>query len=135
MKESLFVSRRAVTSIAVLFSALLGVLSVAASVVFAASGAAAQRVSFDESVIVVDGSEPSYVQYAAKDLAGYLAEITGKPVRVSISADEVGRAKSVILRVRRFVFTACRLEPSSPDRRSTLARRSSDQPPKGRVLS
>ena len=45
----------------------------------------AQRISLDDAVILVDGSEPSYVQYAAKDLGAYLPEITGKPATVSNS--------------------------------------------------
>ena len=45
----------------------------------------------------MDSSEPSYIQYAAKDLGNYLAEISGKPVRVSPSPGVGKKAKSVVV--------------------------------------
>ena len=53
------------------------------------------RISLNQTVIIVDRSEPSYVQYGAKDVADYLTQITGKtvPVRASL---ETTRAKVVI---------------------------------------
>src|SRR5580704_7245231 len=56
-----------------------------------------QRISLDDAVILVDSSEPSYIQYAAKDLGSYLAEISGKPVRVSPSPGVAKKAKSVLV--------------------------------------
>ncbi len=55
-----------------------------------------QRISLDEAVVLVDGSEPSYVQYAAKDLASYLSGITGKAAAVSNAVSATRRAKAVI---------------------------------------
>ena len=54
------------------------------------------RVSLEDTVILVNGEEASYVQYGAKDLGSYLSEITGKPVPVRNLVDGGGRAKSVI---------------------------------------
>jgi hypothetical protein len=55
-----------------------------------------QRVSLDDTIILVDSSEPSYVQYGAKDLGSYLTDITGKPIIVSSSMNSARKAKSVI---------------------------------------
>ena len=44
----------------------------------------------------MDGSEASYVQYAAKDLGSYLTEITGKTVVVGNSVSASRKAKAVI---------------------------------------
>ena len=44
----------------------------------------------------MDGSEASYVQYAAKDLGSYLTEITGKTAAVSNSVSAGQKAKAVI---------------------------------------
>ena len=59
-------------------------------------GAEIQRVSLGDAVVLVDRSEPSYLQYGAKDLASYLTEITGKPVAVSSSLSTALKAKAVI---------------------------------------
>ena len=59
-------------------------------------GAQPDRVSLDDAVVLVDRSEPSYLQYGAKDLASYLTEITGKTVAVSSSLHTALKAKSVI---------------------------------------
>lgn len=56
-----------------------------------------QRISLDDVVILVDSGEPSYIQYAAKDLGNYLTEISGKPVRVSPVAGVGKKAKSVVV--------------------------------------
>ncbi len=56
-----------------------------------------QRISLDDVVILVDSGEPSYVQYAAKDLGNYLTEISGKPVRVSPVVAVGKKAKSVVV--------------------------------------
>jgi hypothetical protein len=55
-----------------------------------------QRISLDDTVILVDAGEVSYVQYAAKDLGSYLTEITGKTAVVSNSASASRKAKTVI---------------------------------------
>jgi len=59
-------------------------------------GAHIERVSLDEVVILVGSSEPSYLQYGAKDLASYLTQITSKPVAVSSSLNAALKAKFVI---------------------------------------
>jgi hypothetical protein len=56
-----------------------------------------QRISLDDVVILVDSGEPSYIQYAAKDLGNYLTEISGKPVRVSPFAGVGKKPKSVVV--------------------------------------
>ena len=67
--------------------------------IVSAALAAAQnnpQISLENSVILVDAGEPSYVQYGAKDLGRYLTEITGRPVLVSASANTGKKATSVI---------------------------------------
>ncbi|MBS1852411.1 MAG: hypothetical protein JST79_16010 [Acidobacteria bacterium] len=61
----------------------------------AAFAQGAQRISLDNAVILVDGGEPSYVQYAAKDLASYLSSISGRPVAVSTSSTGGRNAKTL----------------------------------------
>jgi hypothetical protein len=56
----------------------------------------AQRISLGKVLVLGESNEASYVRYAANDLGTYLTEIIGKPVKVSTSADEVRKAKSVI---------------------------------------
>ena len=56
-----------------------------------------QRISLDDAIILVDSSEPPYIQYAAKDLGNYLAEISGKPVRVSQTPGVGKKHKGVIV--------------------------------------
>jgi hypothetical protein len=72
---------------------LLGMLTISA----AAAQTSRQRISLEDVVILVDSGEPSYVQYAAKDLGNYLTEISGKPVRVSPVAGVGKKAKSVVV--------------------------------------
>lgn len=57
-----------------------------------------QRIVLSSPVILVDNSEASYVQFAAKDLTGYLTEISGKPVTLSSNAspDVLRKAQTVI---------------------------------------
>jgi hypothetical protein len=57
-----------------------------------------QRIPLSSSVILVDGDEATYVQFAAKDLSVYLTEISGKPVTLSSSAspDALRKAQTVI---------------------------------------
>jgi hypothetical protein len=57
--------------------------------------AQAQRISLDGAAILVDASEPSYVQYAAKDLGSYLTEISGQPSSVR-SSSKIRKAKTII---------------------------------------
>ena len=40
------------------------------------------RVSLERVAIAVDAAEPSYIQYGARDLAGYLTTLGGRPVPV-----------------------------------------------------
>jgi hypothetical protein len=62
----------------------------------ALGSAQAQRIVLDTSTILVDASEPSYVQYASKDLASYLTEISGKPVLIDSSLNAARKAKTII---------------------------------------
>jgi hypothetical protein len=55
-----------------------------------------QRIPLDGALIVVDGNEPSYVLYGAKDLGSYLTEITGKPVTVSTSVSADRKAGAIV---------------------------------------
>ena len=68
-------------------SFLVGTVSLAAS-------QTSQRISLDDAVVLVDGTEPSYVQYAAKDLASYLTEITGKTAAVEQLGERGQKGKS-----------------------------------------
>ncbi len=55
-----------------------------------------QRTVLDGAPILVDSGEPSYVQYAAKDLGSYLTEISGQPSVVS-SSSKLRKAKVIIV--------------------------------------
>ena len=61
------------------------------------SAATVARISLDDALIIVHPSEPTYVQYAARDLAGYLRELTGVTIQVSSSANFVKRGKVAIV--------------------------------------
>ena len=75
-------------------SSMRFVLSFLVGTVSLAAAQTSQRISLDDAVVLVDGAEPSYVQYAAKDLASYLSEITGKTAAVgnSVSAGQEGKS-------------------------------------------
>ncbi|HSS98004.1 MAG TPA: hypothetical protein VLK33_13280, partial [Terriglobales bacterium] len=75
-----------------LLFALVTFLSVAVS-----PAATVARISLDDALIMVHPSEPTYVQYAATDLAGYLRELTGATIEVSSSADSVKQHKVAIV--------------------------------------
>jgi len=55
-----------------------------------------QRIPLDKPMILIDSSEASYVQYAARDLGAYLADITGELVTVRSTASAGRRGKSII---------------------------------------
>jgi hypothetical protein len=55
-----------------------------------------QRIVLDNATILVDAAEPSFVQYAAKDLGSYLTEISGKPTTFSSSTKVARKAKTII---------------------------------------
>ena len=55
-----------------------------------------ERIPLTQSVIVVDASEPSYVQYGVKDLADYLKEITGTEVPIQTTLDETAPSLIVV---------------------------------------
>jgi hypothetical protein len=59
-------------------------------------GQVSQRISLDNTTILVDTTEASYVQYGAKDLAAYLTEITGKAVNVGGSTKAAGKTGTII---------------------------------------
>jgi hypothetical protein len=56
-----------------------------------------EKIPLDNPTIVVDASEPSYVQYAAKDFAGYLNEITGREPSITAAAKKRGKANAIVL--------------------------------------
>ena len=88
---------------------LLEVLAVSA----AAAQSNRQRISLDDAIVLVNSSEPSYIQYAAKDLGNYLAEISGRPIRASASASVGEKAKSVLV-VGKTMAQAWRLDLPLP---------------------
>src|SRR2546430_16437862 len=55
------------------------------------------RISLENVVILVDKTEPSYLQFGAKDLASYLSEISGQQIKVENSADAAKKAKSILV--------------------------------------
>jgi hypothetical protein len=66
------------------------------ALVTASAAQTAQRIPLNDSVILVDSGDTSYVQYAAKDLGSYLTQISGKPVIVSSSLAASKKAKAII---------------------------------------
>jgi hypothetical protein len=54
------------------------------------------QIYLSDAVILVDGSEPSYVRYGARDLGTYLTAATGKLVPVASSNNATRKAKTVI---------------------------------------
>ena len=56
-----------------------------------------QKITLDNTVIMIDADEVSYVQYGAKDLAAYLGEISAKPVSVVTLRKAAAKAKAVIV--------------------------------------
>jgi hypothetical protein len=96
MNETLHVSPKELFAKAVVLISLLGLLRVSMPMAAAQGGVHGQRIPLEEVLVLVASNEASYVRYAAKDLAAYLTEISGNPVTVSTSADEVRKAKSVI---------------------------------------
>jgi hypothetical protein len=77
-------------------SSMRFVLSFLVGTASLASAQSSHRISLDDAVILVDSSEASYVQYAAKDLGSYLTEITGKSAVVGDSVSASQKAKAVI---------------------------------------
>ena len=77
-------------------SSMRFVLSFLVGTVSLTGAQSSQRISLDDAVVLVDGSEPFYVQYAAKDLGSYLTEIAGKTAAVSNSVSASRKAKAVI---------------------------------------
>jgi hypothetical protein len=72
------------------------VLSFLVGTVSLVTAQSSERISLDDTVILVDAGEVSYVQYGAKDLGSYLTKITGKTALVSTSASTSRKAKTVI---------------------------------------
>ncbi len=56
-----------------------------------------QRIFLDDALVLVDSRETSYVRYAAKDLAAYLTEISGKPIILGSSIGQARRGRTVIV--------------------------------------
>ena len=113
--EGDFVTRN--SSMRFVLSFLVGTVSLAAA-------QTSQRISLDDAVVLVDGSEPSYVQYAAKDLASYLSEITGKTAAVSNSVSAGRKAKAVIaVGAKMASAMGADLGTAGPDQDSSVIRR------------
>jgi hypothetical protein len=55
----------------------------------------AEKISLSSSVVVVDPAEPSFVQYAAQDVARYLGDLTGTPVAVAPKFDAGNKDQTV----------------------------------------
>ena len=60
------------------------------------AAAAEREIELNGAQILVGPSEPSYVQYAAQDLAHYLGTVTGENVPVRRTADAAGKTTAVI---------------------------------------
>jgi len=73
-----------------------GILGAAASSGRVGSRGSNEKISLNQSGIVVDGSEPSYVQYGVKDLANYLKEITGTEVPIQTTLGETAPSLIVV---------------------------------------
>jgi hypothetical protein len=65
-------------------------------VVGLASAQESSRIVLNGAVILVDASEASYVQYGARDLGSYLAEITAEPSTVATTPAAAGKAKTIL---------------------------------------
>ena len=96
----LLLARRVLRRKAITLRAFV-VLSLALLASVAQAGAAVdetleQQISLNESVILVDTHEAAYVQYAAKDLGGYLTEVTGTSVDVASTMTAARKAPTVI---------------------------------------
>ena len=111
--EGNFVTRNSSMRFVLLF--LVGAVSLAAA-------QTSQRISLDNAVLLVDGTEPSYVQYAAKDLGSYLTEITGKTVVVGNSVGASRKAKTVIA-VGAKMATAMGADLGQADQNTSVIRR------------
>lgn len=62
------------------------------------SATTAGNIQLNDALILVHPSEPTYVQYAAKDLAGYLGELTGHSIQVGSSAGALqGRKVAIVI--------------------------------------
>jgi hypothetical protein len=72
---------------------LIGVLALWLMPLFSA----AEQIPLTAVTILVDSSEPAYVQNGAKDLSSYLTEVTGKPSTISTNTKAGAKAKSVIV--------------------------------------
>src|SRR6185312_2361837 len=59
--------------------------------------AGTSRVLLNRVAVLVDKSEPSYVQYGARDLGAYLSEISGEPVTVGSAPEVARKCKSIIV--------------------------------------
>lgn len=55
-----------------------------------------KRISLIDSIVLVDVDEPSYVQFAARDLARYLSQLTNRTVPVSATASDAGKHMQAI---------------------------------------
>jgi hypothetical protein len=71
-----------------------------------ASGAQADaHVSLERVAIAVDAAEPSYIQYGARDLAGYLTTLGGRPVPVRAKA-VAPQAGEIVIAIGERIVTA-----------------------------
>lgn len=62
------------------------------------SATTAANIPLNGALILVHPSEATYVQYAAKDLAGYIGELTGQSIQVASSAGALqGRKVAIVI--------------------------------------
>ena len=105
-------------------SSMRFVLSFLVGTVSLAAAQTSQRISLDDAVVLVDGAEPSYVQYAAKDLASYLSEIAGKTAAVGNSVSAGRKAKAVIsVGAKMATAMGADLGTASPEQETSVIRR------------
>lgn len=65
-----------------------------------------QKILLDQSVVVTDAGEPSYVQYAVKELSDYLKDITGRAIPIRSSLDKKANSLIVVGKTSRQVLSA-----------------------------
>jgi hypothetical protein len=75
---------------------LLGCLTASLPGRLVAATQPAAKVVLNQATIVVDPEEPSFVQFAVKELAGYLAESTGGDITIAASPDNAQQTQILV---------------------------------------
>jgi hypothetical protein len=92
-------------SVVVRFLALSIVCGWGFSAISGAAESPRYRISLEGGSILVDATEPSYVQYGANDLGTYLSEISGVAFRVGTTANSAPTSKLTIVIGRKMAET------------------------------